>query len=145
MTQKQMGRMTYIREELKRLRHRAAMAAEELHQSTENLADPEVLANKNNKGEFEAHHQAMTDKVFGEIETLGLAQEKEKEEEEEKDKEKKKEEGKEEEVLEDEEQEKILNKCDIGFQAWLRNLTQVQLEQITKRVMKGHDNEKITS
>ena len=68
----------------------------------------------------------MIDKVFGEIETLGLAQEKEKEEEE-KDKEKKKEEGKEEEVLEEEEQEKILNKFDIGFQAWLRNLTQVQL------------------
>ena len=73
------------------------------------------------------------------FETLGLAQK----EEEEKGKEKKKEEGKEE-VLE-EEQEKILNKFDIGFQAWLRNLTQVQLEQITKRVMKGHDNEKITS
>ena len=88
MTQKQIGRMTYIREELKRLRHRAAMAAEELHQSTENLADPEVLANKKNKGGFEAHNQAMIDEVFGEIETLGLAQEKEKEEEEEKDKEK---------------------------------------------------------
>ena len=39
---------------------------------------------------------------------------------------KKKEEGKEEEVLE-EEQEKVFNKFDIGFQAWLRNLTQVQL------------------
>ena len=89
----QMGRITYIREELKRLRHRAAMAAEELHQSTENLADPEVLANKKNKGEIEAHNQAMIDKVFGEIETLGLAQEKEKEEEEEKDKEKNKEDG----------------------------------------------------
>ena len=50
MIQKQMGRMTYIREELKRLRHRAAMAAEELHQSTENLADPEVLANKKDNG-----------------------------------------------------------------------------------------------
>ena len=59
------------------------------------------------------------------FETLGLAEEKE--DDEEKDKEKKKEEGKEEEVLEDEEQEKILNKFDIGFQAWLRNLTQVQL------------------
>ena len=89
MIQKQMGRIYYIREELKRLRHRAAMAAEELHQSTENLADPEVLANKKDKEEFEAHNQAMIDKVFGEIETLGLAQEKEKEEEEEKDKEKK--------------------------------------------------------
>ena len=34
--------------------------------------------------------------------------------------------GKEEEVLE-EEQEKVLNNFDMGFQAWLRNLTQVQL------------------
>ena len=93
MTQKQIGRMTYIREELKRLRHRAAMAAEELHQSTENLADPEVLANKKGTEGFEAHNQAMIDKVFGEIETLGLAQEKEKEEEEEKEKEKTKEDG----------------------------------------------------
>ena len=60
------------------------------------------------------------------FETLGLAEEKEKEEDEEKKNEKKKEEGKEEEVLE-EEQEKVFNKFDIGFQAWLRNLTQVQL------------------
>ena len=48
-------------------------------------------------------------------------------------------------MLEEEEQEKILNKFDIGFQAWLRNLTQVQLEKITKRVMEGHGNEKTTS
>ena len=68
------------------------MAAEELHQSTENLADPEVLENKKNKEEFEAHNNAIIDEVFGEIETLGLAEEKEKEEEE-KEKEKNKEDG----------------------------------------------------
>ena len=44
----------------------------------------------------------------------------------------------------EEEQEKILNKLDIGFQAWLRNLTQVQLEKVAKRVMEGHGNEKKT-
>ena len=93
------------------------------------------MNNKKDKEEFEAHNQAMVDEVFGEIETLGLAQEKEKEEEEEKDKEKKKEEGKEEEVLE-EEQEKVLNKFDIGFAAWLRNLTQEELEKVANRVMK---------
>ena len=137
MIQKQMGRITYIREELKRLRHRAAVAADELHQSTENLADPEVLGNKKNKEEFEAHNQAMIDKVFGEIETLGLAQEKEKAEEEEKDKEKKKaEEGKEEEVLE-EEPEKCLKKFDKGCNAWLSGLSQVQLEKVVNRLMNG--------
>ena len=92
MTQKQIGRMTCIREELKRLRQRAALAADEIHQGTNNLAGPEVLEHKKDKEGFEAHNNAMIDEVFQEIETLGLAEEKEKEEEE-KEKDKIKEEG----------------------------------------------------
>ena len=45
----------------------------------------------------------------------------------------------------EEEQEKVLNNFDIGFAAWLRNLTQEQLEKVANRVMKGHANEKTTS
>ena len=42
MTRIQIGRMTYIREELERLRQRAELAAEEIHKGTNNLADPEI-------------------------------------------------------------------------------------------------------
>ena len=42
MTQKQIGMMTYSREELKILRQRAALGADEIHQGTKNLADPEA-------------------------------------------------------------------------------------------------------
>ena len=75
------------------------------------------------------------------FETLGIDEEKE--EEEEKDKEKKKEEGKEEEVLE-EEQDKCLKQIEKGFNAWLSGLSQVQLEKVVNRLMKGHQNEKTT-
>ena len=91
------------------------------------------LKNKKDKDGFEAHNQAIIDEVFGEIETLGLAEEKEKEEEEEKEKEKQKEEGKEEEVLE-EEQEKCLNRFEKGFNTWLSGLSQVQLEKVVKKI-----------
>ena len=51
--------------------------------------------------------------------------------------------GKEEEVLE-EEQEKCLNRFEKGFNTWLSSLSQVQLEKVVNRLMKGHQNEKTT-
>ena len=51
MTEAKIGKLTYMMEELKRLRERAAAAAEAVHQGGGKLADPEVL--ENNKGEEE--------------------------------------------------------------------------------------------
>ena len=42
MAQKKMGRVTYIRAELERLRQRAALAAEAIHAKPNPLADPEI-------------------------------------------------------------------------------------------------------
>ena len=40
--QKQMGHSAYVRAELERMRQRAALAAEEIHKGTKDLADPEI-------------------------------------------------------------------------------------------------------
>ena len=90
MTDAKIGKLTYMREELKRRRQRAALAAEAVHQGGRKLADPAVLEHKKDKGEVEAYNNAMIEEVVQEIETLGLAEEKEKDD---KEKEKEKEDG----------------------------------------------------
>ena len=46
MVEKKMGRIRYAKEELERLRKRAAVAAEEIHTGSKDLADPEVTLEK---------------------------------------------------------------------------------------------------
>ena len=67
------------------------------------------------------------------------------EQEEVKEQEKKEEEGKEEDkVLEEEQEEVILRRFDVGFNKWLSGLSEVELEKVVSRLMKGHANEKTT-
>ena len=49
MVQKKIGRIEYARAELKRLRQRAALAAEEIHKGTKDLADPEISVENKKK------------------------------------------------------------------------------------------------
>ena len=49
MVEKKMGRKKYVKEELERLRQRAAVAAEEIHTGSKDLADPEVTLEKKKK------------------------------------------------------------------------------------------------
>ena len=73
MARKKMGNSAYIRFELERLRQRAALAAEEIHNGTKDLADPEICVEK--KKNFGAQHNAMIDGTLQEIEKLGRAEE----------------------------------------------------------------------
>ena len=111
----------------------------------------------------------MIDEAFQEIEELGRAEEATQEEakklaEQEKKKEKDQEEVKEQEkendewnafeemleeqavleVLELEREEVILRRFDVGFTKWLNGLTEEKLENVVRRLMEGHENEKTT-
>ena len=133
-----MGNIAYIRAELERLRQRAALAAEEIHKGTKPLADPEIegcSGLRKKEKNSEAQINAMIDEALKEIEELGLAEHAQQEQ--------KKEEGKEvDEVLEDEMM--ILRRFDTGFNRWLSSLSEVELEKVVRRLMKGHANEEST-
>ena len=47
-------------------------------------------------------------------------------------------------VLEEEPEEVILRRFDVGFNNWLSGLSEVMLEKVVSRLMKGHANEKTT-
>ena len=111
-----MGDSAYIKGELAILRHRAALAADEIHNGTENLADPEIVVEKT-KQNSEAQNNAMIDKILQQIEEMGrdeISLDEDLEEvmedaegnEEAKEKEEVNEEGKEE-VLEEEDDEQV--------------------------------------
>ena len=138
MVQKKMGDIAYIRAELGRMRQRAALAAEEIHRATKPLADPEIegcSGLRKKEKNSEAQINAMIDEALKEIEELGLAEHAQQEQ--------KKEEGKEvDEVLEDEMM--ILRRFDTGFNRWLSSLSEVELEKVVRRLMKGHANEEST-
>ena len=72
MVQKKMGNIAYIRAELARLRQRTALAAEQIHKGTKDLADPKIFVEKKNNSE--AQNNAMIDEALQEIEELGLAE-----------------------------------------------------------------------
>ena len=69
-----MGNIAYIRAELERLRQRAALAAEEIHKGTKDLADPEIPVEKKKKTS-EDKVKIMVQQALQEIEKLGLADE----------------------------------------------------------------------
>ena len=46
LVKQKMGHIAYVRAELERLRQRAALAAEEIHKGTKDLADPEISVGK---------------------------------------------------------------------------------------------------
>ena len=72
MVQKKVGRIHYVRVELNRLSQRAALAAEEIHKGTKDLADPEISVEKNKTSEEKVN--IMIDEALQEIEELGLAE-----------------------------------------------------------------------
>ena len=106
MMQKKMGRRAYIRNELERLRQRAAAAVEAIHTrgQQQQLADPEIesapagLSTK----EKDSYINDLIDEALKDIERLGLA-EQEKLEEQEKEQEQHEEEEKNEEAVVEEE------------------------------------------
>ena len=82
----------------------------------------------------------MIDEALQEIEELGLAEglkKKAKQEEE-----KNEEEGQA--KQENEEEVVILRRIDEGFEKWLGGLSEEKLEQVVRRLMKGHENEQAT-
>ena len=74
MVQEKMGHIAYVRAELSRLRQRAALAAEEIHKGTKDLADPEISV-ENKKKQAEEKMKISIDEALQEIEELGLAEE----------------------------------------------------------------------
>ena len=67
-----MGNIAYIRAELERLRQRAALAAEEIHKGTNDMADLEIFVEK--KKNSQARIKTMIEEALPEIEELGLAE-----------------------------------------------------------------------
>ena len=47
-------------------------------------------------------------------------------------------------MLEEGQEEVILRRFDVGFNKWLSGLSEVELEKVVSRLMKGHANEKTT-
>ena len=74
MVKQKIGHIAYVRAELERLRQRAALAAEEIHKGTKDLADPEISV-ENKKKEAQEKMKISIDKALQEIEELGLAEE----------------------------------------------------------------------
>ena len=72
--QKKMGRIAYVRAELERLRQRAALAAEEIHKGTKDLADPEISV-ENKKKQAEEKMKISINEALKEILEMGLAEE----------------------------------------------------------------------
>ena len=135
MIQKKMGRRTYIRNELERLRQRAAAAAEAFHTRGQQLADPEIESCKGLSTKLkDSDINDLIDEALKDIEMLGLAEQEKKEEQEKEQEQKEEEEKKEEAVVEEEMM--ILRRVDTGFEKWLSGLTEVELEKVVRRVMK---------
>ena len=111
MVKKKRGRIQFCRDELERLKRRAAVAAETLLKGTKNLPDPEVNVEKKKTPNVKINE--TVGQALVEIDALGLAEQKEKKKEAEKQKkveeEKKKEAGEAEKkkVAEDGEQMKV--------------------------------------
>ena len=98
MIQKKMGRRTYIRNELERLRQRAAAAAEAFHTRGQQLADPEIESCKGLSTKLkDSDINDLIDEALKDIEMLGLAEQEKKEEEKEQE--------------QKEEEEKRMKKC----------------------------------
>ena len=74
MVQRKIGHIEYVRAELERLRQRAALAAEEIHAGTKDLADPEISV-ENKKKQSEEKMKISIDEALQQIEELGLAEE----------------------------------------------------------------------
>ena len=75
MIQKKMGRRTYIRNELERLRQRAAAAAEAFHTRGQQLADPEIESCKGLSTKLkDSDINDLIDEALKDIEMLGVAE-----------------------------------------------------------------------
>ena len=147
MLEIQRGRMQFCRDEVERLRTRAAMAARALLSGTKDLPDPEVivLSKKASNDSIEKE----VEEALQEIEALGWEQEKEAEQQKKAEKVQEKvceqqQQAEEEQEKESEQQEVILCRLDKGFGKWLRQKNEFQLERIVKQVMSGHKFEQDT-
>ena len=141
------GRMQFCRDEVERLRTRAAMAARALLSGTKDLPDPEVivLSKKASNDSIEKE----VEEALQEIEALGWEQEKEAEQQKKAEKVQEKvceqqQQAEEEQEKESEQHEVILCRLDKGFGKWLRQKNEFQLERIVKQVMSGHRFEQDT-